>query len=184
MILVSSCSCLCPTHSSQMLSREWRRTWSSADRRCSKYIWVILFSTKVRLILKTWRYFTFEGICTWFALCCVLLWIDALITAWISNYFHYKVWGEIEVWESISNFIPCFTGYVISYPCWDNTCSNPRGYEKNIHMNQIATKQSSAKSWNKLYSMNMEIHWYSTHKGPVIYSFGVFFVCILKNFKK
>ena len=37
MILVSSCICLCPIH----LSREWRCSWSSADRRCSVYIWVI-----------------------------------------------------------------------------------------------------------------------------------------------
>ena len=43
MILVSSCSCLCPIHWCQVLSREWRCTcsWSSADRRCSNYIWVI-----------------------------------------------------------------------------------------------------------------------------------------------
>ena len=41
MILVSTCSCLCPSHWSQVLSREWRCSWSSADRRCSNYIWVI-----------------------------------------------------------------------------------------------------------------------------------------------
>ena len=41
MILVSSCSCLCPIHWSQVLSWEWRYNWSSADRRCSNYIWVI-----------------------------------------------------------------------------------------------------------------------------------------------
>ena len=34
--LVSSCSCLCPIHSSQVLSRDWRCCWSSADN-----IWVI-----------------------------------------------------------------------------------------------------------------------------------------------
>ena len=44
---VSSCNCLCPIHWSQVLSREWRcswaspTNWSSADRRCSNYIWVI-----------------------------------------------------------------------------------------------------------------------------------------------
>ena len=31
MLLVSSCSCLCPIHWSQVLSREWRCSWSSAD---------------------------------------------------------------------------------------------------------------------------------------------------------
>ena len=41
MFLVSSCSCLCPIHWSQVFSREWRCSWSSADRRCSNYIWVI-----------------------------------------------------------------------------------------------------------------------------------------------
>ena len=41
MILISSCSRLCPIHWSHVLSREWRYSWSSADRRCSKYIWVI-----------------------------------------------------------------------------------------------------------------------------------------------
>ena len=31
----------CPIHWCQVLSREWRCNWSSADRRCSNYIWVI-----------------------------------------------------------------------------------------------------------------------------------------------
>ena len=38
---VSSCSCLCPIHWSQVLSREWRCSHSIADRRRSNYIWVI-----------------------------------------------------------------------------------------------------------------------------------------------
>ena len=41
MFLVSSYSCLCPIHWSQVLSREWRFSFSNADRRCSNYIWVI-----------------------------------------------------------------------------------------------------------------------------------------------
>ena len=41
MFLVSSCSGLCPIRWSQVLSWEWRCSWSSADRRCSNYIWVI-----------------------------------------------------------------------------------------------------------------------------------------------
>ena len=41
MLLVSSCSRLCPIHWSQALSRKWRCSWSSADGRCSNYIWVI-----------------------------------------------------------------------------------------------------------------------------------------------
>ena len=38
--LVSSCSCFCPIHRSQMLSRQWRCNVSSADRRCSNW-WYI-----------------------------------------------------------------------------------------------------------------------------------------------
>ena len=41
MFLISSCSCHCPKHWSQVLRRERRCGWSSADRRCSNYIWVI-----------------------------------------------------------------------------------------------------------------------------------------------
>ena len=40
-ILALSCGCLCRIPWSQMLSREWRCSWSSADRRCSNYISVI-----------------------------------------------------------------------------------------------------------------------------------------------
>ena len=39
--LVWPCSCLCPIHWSRVLSPEWRCRWSSADRRCCNYIWVI-----------------------------------------------------------------------------------------------------------------------------------------------
>ena len=41
MILASSCICLWPIYWSRVLSTEWRCSWSSADRRCSNYIWVI-----------------------------------------------------------------------------------------------------------------------------------------------
>ena len=41
MFLVSCCSCLRSINWSQVLSWEWRCSWSSADRRCSNYIWVI-----------------------------------------------------------------------------------------------------------------------------------------------
>ena len=40
-MLISSRSCLWPVHWSQVLSRKWRCSWSSADRRCSNCISVI-----------------------------------------------------------------------------------------------------------------------------------------------
>ena len=39
--IVSSCSCLYSIRWSHVLSWEWRCSWSSAERRCSNYIWVI-----------------------------------------------------------------------------------------------------------------------------------------------
>ena len=39
MFLVSSCSC--SIHWSQVLCEEWRCSWSSANRRCFNYLWVI-----------------------------------------------------------------------------------------------------------------------------------------------
>ena len=62
MFLISSCRCLCPIHWSQVLSREWRCSWSSASKRCSNYIWIstILLLAKVQLILEVWG--------TWFSL--------------------------------------------------------------------------------------------------------------------
>ena len=41
MFLVSFCNYLCPIHWNQVLSRKWRCSWRSADRRCSNYIWVL-----------------------------------------------------------------------------------------------------------------------------------------------
>ena len=67
MFLVSPCCCLCPIHWSHVWSWEWRCSWSSADRRCSNYIWVInnfIAYYKVRLILETLRYTDYSAT-TW-----------------------------------------------------------------------------------------------------------------------
>ena len=41
MFLVLSCRCLCPILWSQVLTLEWRCSWSYTNRWCSNYIWVI-----------------------------------------------------------------------------------------------------------------------------------------------
>ena len=41
LIVSPSSSCLGANYGKQALSREWRCSWSSADRRCSNYIWVL-----------------------------------------------------------------------------------------------------------------------------------------------
>ena len=40
-LLVAFCSCVSPIHWNHVLGREWRCSWSRADRRCSNHIWVI-----------------------------------------------------------------------------------------------------------------------------------------------
>ena len=42
MFLISSCSCLCPIHWSQVLCREWRCSWNSTTGNDPNYIWVII----------------------------------------------------------------------------------------------------------------------------------------------
>ena len=66
MLLIFSCHCLCPFHWSQVLIREWRCSWSSADRWCSNYIWVI------NNVIAYWGSYHIRGltvyilaICTW-----------------------------------------------------------------------------------------------------------------------
>ena len=59
MYLILSCSCLCSIHWSQVLSREWRCSWSSADigdAPTTSELSTILLPTKVRLILEVLRY--------------------------------------------------------------------------------------------------------------------------------
>ena len=58
MFLVSSWSFLFPFHWSQVWSREWRWSWSSANKQWSNSIWVInnLLPIKVWLILDVWEY--------------------------------------------------------------------------------------------------------------------------------
>ena len=74
MLLVSSCSCLCPIHWSQMLSREWRCSWSRTDRWCSNYIWVInnfivCFILAGTFVFYEWKYYIIKH-CEMFILPC------------------------------------------------------------------------------------------------------------------
>ena len=57
MFLVTACSCLRSIRWSQMLSWEWRCSWSSADRRCSNYIW------EFHRLLGCDLYYMFYGRC-------------------------------------------------------------------------------------------------------------------------
>ena len=82
-----------------------------------------------------------------------------LIPAWISNYTHYEVLYEItcatvEVWEWISNFIPHFTGHVITYPCHFNIDWNISPHDWNISPHNLT------KSWRHATGVrNLQLFW-------------------------
>ena len=59
MFLILSCSCLCPIHWSQVLSWDWRCSWSNADRQCSNYI---LGGQQFYCLLRRVLYYIFNGI--------------------------------------------------------------------------------------------------------------------------
>ena len=60
---ISSCSSLCPIHWSQVLSRQWRCSWSSIDKPSSNYISeTTSLLPKVQLTLEVWWYIFVYGI--------------------------------------------------------------------------------------------------------------------------
>ena len=57
MFLVASCSCLCPIHWSQVLSREWRCSWSVPTGNApTTSEWSTILLPKEHLILEIWWY--------------------------------------------------------------------------------------------------------------------------------
>ena len=85
MFLVSSCSWLRSIHWSQVLSWEWRCSWSSADRRCSNYIWVI--NNFIAYYGSTYiRGFTVVGLWLALILCAIFsgnCWLFILSNLWL-----------------------------------------------------------------------------------------------------
>ena len=93
MFLVSSCSCLCPIHWSQVLSWEWRCSWSSADRRCSNYIWVI------NNFIAYWgvTYIRDFMVCVYVQLTVLInaSWVNLI--KWLNNLYSVKTFVSINV---------------------------------------------------------------------------------------
>ena len=132
MFLLSSCSCLCPIYLSNVLSWEWRCSWSSADRRCSNYIWVInnLIAywgapyirdlTVVPNIYISKDYFDglVQGCCNSSALAMELL------RSWTKPSF--EVWyppispGASFYWHGLT-LIPAWISNYIHYKVWDES---------------------------------------------------------------
>ena len=115
MILVSSCSCLCPIHWSQVWSREWRCSWSSADRRCSNYIWV-----KSTILLPTKSASYIRGLTVRLSCPNPLICENMCTIAFFSHDYYrcnmaISLKVEIESWAKL--WIPCallsFTGWIL-----------------------------------------------------------------------
>ena len=81
--LIISCLVLqlsLPNPLKRMLSREWRCSWSSANRRCSRCIWVIkkffAYLGRVCLILEVWWYiFVMND-----QYCCLVTYVYLIVT--------------------------------------------------------------------------------------------------------
>ena len=103
MCLVSSCSCFCPIHWRQILSREWRCSWRSADRRCSKYIWVII----VRRAGLLWSQQDFEWRWSVPLLKC--------LTVLEFSFILFDLCLLITFFNYIMNYVPIVTFWIFTY---------------------------------------------------------------------
>ena len=105
MCLVLSCICLCPIHWSQMLSREWRCRWSSAERRSSNYIWVI------SKFIAHWgaSYITGLTVCDVYFWCVVYISVkfhfNTLLPRWNSRHFPDNIFKCVVLNENVSIWI-------------------------------------------------------------------------------
>ena len=75
MSLISSCSWICPIHSSQVLSQEWRCSWSSADRQL------------LQLHLSDQQFYR-QGAPYIRGLTVTQIWFRFMMTSWHSTTFH------------------------------------------------------------------------------------------------
>ena len=108
MFLVSSCSCLCPLHWSQLYSRERRCSRSSADGRWSDYIW-----STILLLLRCLYFYGFT-VC---------------IYSPIPNLQRRYSWAACQVRAWRSNYIPHETVNTITYPWRDQSIYFEKGHQ-------------------------------------------------------
>ena len=86
-MLVLYSGCLCQIPWSQMLSREWRCSWSSADRRCSNYIWVTdnFIAYQGAAYVRGFTVGLFRNSLPVLMMCCIKLLVhSACITSWLA----------------------------------------------------------------------------------------------------
>ena len=98
MFFVSSCSCLCPIYWSQVLSREWRCSWSSANGRCSNYIWVINNFIIPPASTKLKGGYTGFTLSVWWWWVLWLCWITMVVGSGSFNASHRRSTGLLLLW--------------------------------------------------------------------------------------
>ena len=91
MILVLSCGCLCPIHWNQVLSWEWRCSWSSADRRCCNYIWVI----NSCIAYNGTPYVRGLAVCIFKR---VIIIVDSIMESWVFEYKSKSAFSQSFYW--------------------------------------------------------------------------------------
>ena len=120
MFLVSTCSCLCPIQWSQVLSREWRCSWSSADRRCSNYICVIdnFIAHQGATYIRDLTVSNFQAnISAWWLRCLL-----QIALGWMSLYLTDDTSILVQVMVAIKTILlqPMLTLICVSRPQWTN----------------------------------------------------------------
>ena len=147
MFLVSACSCLYAIYWSQMVGGEWRCSWSSADRRCSNYIWVInnLHASKVRLILETWRYVLMCEVYT------LEIRLIRIYTVWKKYRINHFYWTAYDIITQRINFhtavavIKCIRSFSQD-GCWLKTHTfNYMDVQHNLYIHRLKSTQKT--SW-------------------------------------
>ena len=172
MTLISSCSCLFSIHWNQVISWEWRCSWSSADRRCSNYIWVI--NDFIALGATYIRGLTVMLICVLQAIFTCTLTANYSILWWLSH-------GQVWIKEQSNHLIHIFVNFksiliaIIHIVIRLDTLLSCHGSQTTSNSNVCSTDSSPniKVSFEVLHCcpLNREsLKWPvdSPHKGPVI----------------
>ena len=110
MFLIWFCSCLFPIHWSQVLSWEWKCSWSNAERQCSNYFWVLhnfIAYLSVNYIrgFKIINFQTTHSSCNY-----ALLWNAHPKRNYLSN--KHSSWWCMSTWNIFIN------SNLIGFPAW------------------------------------------------------------------
>ena len=112
MFLVSFCNCLCPNHQSQVLSREWICSWSSADRRWVVSNYIAYYG--VTYILDIWLFIARD-----IRFCCSPMTFCASYDMFRlpSHYSLLRYNSILSCCDQLDSFL-CWSGFIANYFHW------------------------------------------------------------------